>query len=78
MQADIKTKTTEIFRHVLKKDDLELQDSASAKTVDGWDSLTNMILISEIEKNYNIHFTFREIIKINNFGELCEAIERKQ
>lgn len=66
-----------VFRKVLKRDDITLDETTTAKDVDGWDSLTNMILISEIEKTFHLHFSFREIVRLKNVGDLCAAIARK-
>ena len=35
---------------------IEIKNDLSAKDVDNWDSLTHMILISEIEEKFNIKF----------------------
>lgn len=66
-----------IFRKVLKRDNISLSASTTAKDVEGWDSLTNMILISEVEKTFHIHFSFREIVKLKNIGDLCAGISKK-
>lgn len=67
-----------IFRKVLKRDDILLTENTTAHDVDGWDSLTNMVLISEIEKTLDLRFTFREIVKLKNVGDLCHAIADKR
>lgn len=67
-----------IFRKVLKRENIVLSEESTAHDVPGWDSLTNMILISEIEKNFHIHFSFREIVKFKNVGDLCRSIIEKQ
>lgn len=67
-----------IFRKVLKRDDILLTENTTAHDVDGWDSLTNMVLISEIEKTLDLRFTFREIVKLKNVGDLCHAIAEKR
>ena len=36
--------------------------------VDNWDSLTHMFLIGEIEKEFGITFTLKELNKINRVG----------
>jgi len=46
--------------------------------VDGWDSLTNMRLITAIEKHYNIRFGLREILKFKHVGDLCASIQAKK
>jgi acyl carrier protein len=45
--------------------------------VEGWDSLTNMQLINKIEKKFNVRFTFRDIVKLKNVGDICHAILTK-
>ena len=39
-----------IFRDILKNQNITLTTEPTAKAVDGWDSLTNMRLITAIEK----------------------------
>lgn len=46
--------------------------------MDGWDSLTNMLLISEVEKAFGVRFTFRDIVKLKDVGDLCRAIITKR
>lgn len=67
-----------IFRKVLKRENIILAEESTARDVPGWDSLTNMILISEIEKTFHIRFSFREIVKFKNVGDLCRSIIEKQ
>jgi len=66
-----------IFQQVLKSKDIVLKNETTAQDVDGWDSLTNMILINEIEKKFNVRFTFRDIVKLKNVGDICNAIQLK-
>ena len=63
-----------IFRKVLKRDNITLTKSTTAHDVEGWDSLTNMVLLTEIEKKFGVRFTFREIVKLKNVGDLCQTI----
>lgn len=74
---DILKTLDQVFRKVLKRDDITLNETTTANDVEGWDSLTNMLLISEIEKTFKLHFSFREIVRLKNVGDLCAAIARK-
>lgn len=67
----------EIFRRILKNEKIILTEGTTAHDVDGWDSLTNMTLLGEVEKVFKIRFTFREIVKLKNVGDLCRAIADK-
>lgn len=75
--AEILEALNGIFRHVLKDESLNLTETTTAHDVDGWDSLTNMLLISEVEKTFGVRFNFREIVKMKNVGDLCAAIANK-
>ena len=74
---DILKTLDQVFRKVLKRDDITLNETTTANDVEGWDSLTNMLLISEIEKTFQLHFSFREIVRLKNVRDLCAAIARK-
>lgn len=75
--AEILEALNGIFRHVLKNESLNLTETTTAHDVDGWDSLTNMLLISEVEKAFGVRFNFREIVKMKNVDDLCAAIANK-
>lgn len=75
--AEILEALNGIFRHGLKNESLNLTETTTAHDVDGWDSLTNMLLISEVEKAFGVRFNFREIVKMKNVGDLCAAIANK-
>ena len=76
-KEDLIDKLTEIFRTELEDDNLILSDELSANDVDNWDSLTHMLLISEVENSFNIKFRVKELIKINNVGKLINIISSK-
>ena len=66
-----------IFQEILKLEDIRLTPETTAHDIDGWDSLTNMRLITAIEKHYRIRFGLREIIKFKHVGDLCQSIQTK-
>lgn len=66
-----------LFQSVLKEGSIVLSDETTAQDVNGWTSLTHMVLISEVEKKYDIKFNFREIIKFKNIGDLVNTIIKK-
>ena len=73
----ILTKLSLIFQEILKKDNIVLTNATTAQDVEGWNSLSYMILISRIEKDFNVHFTFRDIVRFKNVGDICNAILTK-
>jgi acyl carrier protein len=67
----------EILTRVLKHDRFEIHDELTAQMVEGWDSLTHMVIITEIEKTFAVQFKLKEINKLKNMGNLIELIQSK-
>ena len=76
-REEVYIRLNEVFRDVLDDDTIVLNDQTVADDVDGWDSLTNMVLITEIENKFGVRFSFREIVKLKNVGDLCRTIMNK-
>jgi len=74
---NIQENIAEILAKVLNTDSVELNTTTTAQDIEGWDSITNVTLISEIEKHFNIKFKLREILKFKNVGELCSSVLKK-
>jgi acyl carrier protein len=70
-------KIKEILQRVLKHDRYEIHDELTAQMVEGWDSLTHMVIITEIEKTFSVQFKLKEINKLKNMGNLIELIQSK-
>ena len=66
----------EIAKEVFEDDELVLTEESVADEVDGWDSLTHLVFISEIEKKYKIKFLMGEIQGFANVGEWVSTIEK--
>ena len=68
---------TAIFRNVFNDETLVLSNEMTAGDVASWDSLTHMLMITEVEKTFSIKFKLREINKLNNVGILIDLIKSK-
>lgn len=66
-----------IFRDVLDQPELELRHDSSAKTIEGWDSLAHINLISAIEQEFGIHFALGELENLKNVGEMIDLMKTK-
>ena len=53
----------------------ELDESMTVGDVDGWTSLTNMMLIAEVEKSFGFKFKLRELGTLDNIGAFIIAIQ---
>ena len=67
----------QVFRKVFQRDDLIISGATTAKDIRGWDSLTHLELISSIEEEYHIQFSFDEVMGFNSVRDLLSALENK-
>ena len=73
----ITEKINNIFRDVLENEEINIKYETTANDVDEWDSLSHILLVVAIEKNFQIEFTAKEIQDFKNVGEMCEGIMLK-
>ena len=76
-QTLIVEKLTPVFRKVFNNTSLELTDELSALDVENWDSLSHMLLISEIENAFAIKFKLKDLNKMANVGDMIAIISSK-
>ncbi|WP_074406514.1 MULTISPECIES: acyl carrier protein [Aquimarina] len=74
-KEEILSKVKEAFVSVLEHDNFQLADETTADDVDGWESVTHMMIISEVEKSFGIKFKLMDLMNMNNVGDLIRTIE---
>ena len=74
---DIVKRLTPIMQRVFDDPSIVITNELSAKDVEKWTSMTNVIFISEVEKEFSFRFHFREIMNLNNVGDLINLIKKK-
>ena len=76
-RIDIESRLTSIFRKVFGNETLNLSNELTANDVEQWDSLSHMILITEIENDFSIKFKLRDLNKMRNIGDMIDIIASK-
>ena len=71
---EILDKLTNIFRNVFENESLEVTEQLTADDIEKWDSLTNIIMVDDVEKEFGIRFRLKEIMKMRNVGDLVSSI----
>lgn len=71
------TRLTEVFRKVFNNESIVLSDELTANDVENWDSLSHMLLITEIENAFQIKFKLKELNKMRNVGDMIIIIADK-
>ncbi len=67
-------KMQEISRDVFEDENLVITESTSAADVAGWDSLTHLSFVNELEELFDVAFTLDEVSGSKNIGELLNAL----
>ncbi|HEY4065242.1 MAG TPA: acyl carrier protein [Puia sp.] len=62
---------------VLKHDEFEMREDLTAAAVAGWDSLSHMMIVTEIENEFNIRFKLKELNKLENLHSLIDLVQSK-
>ncbi|MEP1488269.1 MAG: acyl carrier protein [Algibacter sp.] len=76
-KRDIIQKVNEAFITILEHNNFELDESTTADDVDGWESITHMLIINEIEKVFNIKFKLMDLMNMNNVGDLINSVDKE-
>ena len=74
---EILAKLTPIFRTALNDDTIELDEDMTTDDFDNWDSVTQMILVSMVEKEFDIVFKLREVGMLDSVEAFVDGIEEK-
>ena len=73
----IESKLTKIFKRIFKNELIVLSNELTANDVENWNSLTHMLLITEIETDFAIKFKLKDLNKMKNVGEMIDIIHSK-
>lgn len=76
-RTQIIDKLTAIFRQIFTDDALVLTDEMTANDVERWDSLTHMLMITEVENQFGIKFKLKDLKKLNRVGDLVAVVEAR-
>ena len=74
---EILAKLTPIFRTAFNDETIELDEDMTTDDFDNWDSVTQMILVSMIEKEFDIVFKLREVGMLDSVEAFADGIEEK-
>jgi acyl carrier protein len=66
-----------IFQDVLDQPDLVLTPQSNAQTVEDWDSLAHVNLVTAIEKHFKIRFALGELQELKDVGDMVALIHLK-
>lgn len=66
-----------IFRDIFEDDELIISRETSAETIEEWDSLAHINLVTSIEQEFGVRFALGELESLQNVGEMVDLITQK-
>lgn len=76
-KENILKKVSEVFASVLEHNNFELKEETTANDVDGWESITHMLIINEVERIFDIKFKLMDLMSMDNVGDLLKSISKE-
>lgn len=67
-------KMKEICKDVFEDDSLALNETTTATEVDGWDSLSFLTLVNELEQTFGVAFSLDDLVGGGSLGDLLDAL----
>lgn len=67
----------EVFQDVFDEKGIAVTASTVAADINGWDSLMHITLMQAVEDEFDVKFSMKEIVGLQNVGEMVEIIARK-
>ena len=75
-RTEVVNKLTPIFRKVFNDESIVVTDILTANDVAGWDSLSHMLLIAEVESGFSIKFKLKDLNKMRNVGDMTLSLSK--
>ena len=74
-RQEIFEKLNQVFSDVFDEE-ITVTDETTASDIEGWDSLTHITLISEVEDNFGIKFSMKDVLAMQNVGQMADIIAK--
>jgi len=68
---------TTVLQEVFDDPALAIDEATTAEDIEGWDSVTHVLLVVAVEQAFAVKFKTTEIETLKNVGDLVRLIDRK-
>ena len=66
-----------IFRDILDDGTLVISAEMDAANIEGWDSLSHIIILSSIQDHFHIEFSTKEVVGLRTVGDMVNLVKGK-
>lgn len=68
----------DIFRDIFDEDDLVVDRTSSSDSIEEWDSLAHINLVTAVEIEFKVKFALGELTSLKDVGDMIDLIAIKQ
>ena len=65
-----------LISKVLNISEKAVTDETSPESTHSWDSFNGLVMVSELEDSFNVHFTMEEVLTVTCVKDIREALMR--
>jgi len=76
MSENTNKKLKTILAKILLIDESKINDEMSRKTVKEWDSMAHLMLVSELESNFEVTMDDNDIMEIQTVADIKNALKK--
>lgn len=73
-----KNELFDILSNVLEINSSEINIYSSPETIETWDSYNALLLVTEIEENFNVKFSMEEIYEVKSVLDIISVLKRHE
>lgn len=66
-----------IFIELFDDNNIVLSEQSDTSTIEAWDSLNHIQVITAVEKRFKIRFELNDLLNFQNIGDLCRGVQSK-
>lgn len=74
-RQEIFEKLNEVFSDVFDEE-ITVTEQTTSADIEDWDSLTHITLISEVEDVFGMKFAMKDVLGMQNVGEMADIIQK--
>lgn len=74
---EIRNKLQDIIRDIFDDPSIVLHNETTAKDVEGWNSLTHIMIVVTVEGEFGVQFETAEVSELKNVGDFVDLIQKK-
>jgi acyl carrier protein len=75
---DMLNTVQDIFRDIFDEDDLLVDRSSNSDSIEEWDSLAHINLVTAVEKEFKVKFALGELTSLKDVGDMIDLIATKK